>query len=987
MEEEKNELNDNKSNKSKKKSIESNELKEPIYKMTIESEKGRKEIINIYPNSKPEEIAYNFCKENNLDFKTLELMISKVKILIETMSKKKDENEKENINSENDKKISYYNEPILEDSEEQQSLSTEKIKKTISFKEKVLQNMDKEKENEKENNKDNDNKDNLNINNCSNNNSNKNDNGNILGLNYFKINEDFKEKKILNNNKTSSVITNTINNCLELIEKEEKYFVSSSSTFSSKLGSSSFQNQNFSINSKENINLFNIDKDRDKDRVNQWSKRSSNSNNNNNIINPKIIISKSFINNIPPSINNNYLNMNSRNNCLTERNNTNSNLNLNLNKKENNKNELDTKSNKTVSDDHKYSNKIKSLKNSSITILKNSLNNNEYYINKQKEILKNNKNKNFQRIINMIKKNNIDINQISSENLTKNNNSKKAKRKVKNNNETKLINLNYKMKLNNNANYGLNNKVNNLKINPVNNNFKQSSKENIYYTDTDKDNFYSLSKNEENSTLNNLIKNSLSSHYIPSNKHPISENFNSIMHEINITILPKPRKTNNLQNKNLIILGNNNKSNKIKDRNYQTLSDVNKNKYSFPQDKKIKDLKNKILLNKNNDIIKSKQKNMNNNYDKKLSPRNESHKENNIKKKLNFLSNVNINSPLIMKDFFKESKFKKFKNNFKSPQHNHHSQMITKNFIIKKNKTNMCKDSFIKNNNKALLSQSSKNNNKNNYSSSFIKRRSGSFNDFNSNINNIFINLKYSNNKKNLVGQAYSDKFNLDGNSYLNHQQNKKNSTKKRNISHALSSTKVKYSSNSLDFKKSINETIDKSSQNNMNLNLNVTSENNNSYSLKNRKKTKSNNSKPIKNKFNNKCSSKSNLNKKRPCYLFIKSQNSSPPSTSRKKKKNHSTLLQNTSLTIGLLKRNKIANSLKNIFNFLSNKSNRIDIFKINKNNNIPDDIIKPIQHIIQNCEQSQGAISSKEFIMKGSLLFDKLTIEEQISILNFRK
>ena len=971
MEEEKNELNDNKSNKSLKKSNESNELKEPIYKMTIESEKGRKEIINIYPNSKPEEIAYNFCKENNLDFKTLELMISKVKILIETMAKKRDE--KENINSENDKKISYCNEPILEDSEEQQSLSTEKIKKTISFKEKALQIKDKEKE--KENNKDNDNKNDVN-----NNKSDKNDNGNNLGLNYFKINEDFKEKKILNN-KTSSVITSTINNCLELIEKEEKYFVSSSSTFSSKLGSSSFQNQNFSINSKENINLFNIDKD--KDKVNQMSKRSSNSNNNN--INPKIIISKSFINNIPPNINNNYLNMNSRNNCLTERNNTNSNL--NLNKKENNKNELNSKSNKTVSDDHKYSNKTKSLKNSSITVLKNSLNNNEYYINKQKEILKNNKIKNFQRIINMIKKNNIDINQISSENLIKNNNSKKTTRKVKNNNEPKLINSNYKMKLNNNTHYGLSNKVNNLKINPVNNNFKQSSKENIYYTDTDKDNFYSLSKNEENSTLNNMIKNSLSSHYIPSNKYPISENFNSIMHEINITILPKPRKTNNLQNKNLIILGNKNKNNKIKDRNYQTLSDVNKNKYSFPQDKKIRDLKNKILLNKSNDITKSKQKNMNNNYDKKLSPRNENHKENSIKKKHNFLSNVNINSPLIMKDFFKESKLKKFKNNFKSPQHNHHSQMIMKNFIIKKNKTNMYKDSFIKNNNKALLSQSSKNNNKNNYSSSFIKRRSGSFNDFNSNINNIFINLKYSNNKKNLVGQAYSDKFNLDGNSYLNQQQNKKNSTKKRNISHALSSTKVKYSSNSLEFKKSINETIDKSSQNNMNLNLNITSENNNSYSLKNRKKTKSNNSKPIKNKFNNKCSSKSNLSKKRPGYLFIKSQNSSPPSTSRKKKKNHSTLFQNSSLTIGLLKRNKIANSLKNIFNFLSNKNNRIDIFKINKNNNIPDDIIKPIQHIIQNCEQNQGAISSKEFIMKGSLLFDKLTIEEQISILNFLK
>ena len=132
------------------------------------------------------------------------------------------------------------------------------------------------------------------------------------------------------------------------------------------------------------------------------------------------------------------------------------------------------------------------------------------------------------------------------------------------------------------------------------------------------------------------------------------------------------------------------------------------------------------------------------------------------------------------------------------------------------------------------------------------------YNSLNANKNSIT-----ANNKKNLVGQAYLDKFNLDNNSYFNHQQNKNISTKKRNITHTLSSTKIKYSSNSLDFKKSINETIDKSSINNMNLNLNITSENN-SYSLKNQKKAKSNNSKPMKNKFNNKCSSNSNLSKKR---------------------------------------------------------------------------------------------------------------------------
>ena len=141
-----------------------------------------------------------------------------------------------------------------------------------------------------------------------------------------------------------------------------------------------------------------------------------------------------------------------------------------------------------------------------------------------------------------------------------------------------------------------------------------------------------------------------------------------------------------------------------------------------------------------------------------------------------------------------------------------------------------------------------------------------------------------------------------------------------------------------------------------------------------------------MKNKISNKCSSKNNLNKKRPCYLFIKSQNASSLSTSqKKKKKNHSTLIQNSSLTIGLLKKNKIANSLKNLFLYLSNKNNQIDIFKINKNK-IPEDAIKLVQYIIHNCEQNQRIITIKEFIMKGTLLFDSLTTEEQISILNFR-
>ena len=963
-------------NKTDKNSLKPIELNEPIYRMTIESEKGTKEVINIYPNSKPEEIAYNFCKDNNLDFQTLELMINQIKKLIKSI---------ETENKENIKKVAYLNEPILEDSEEQQSISTEKIKKTKSFKDNLIKNIEMEVEQELEKGK-------------MNNNNNDTNDIDKYKLNYIKIDENLKDREFKNHKKkTSSIITNAIINCLDLVEKEEKCCVSNNDTFSSKAGSSSLTSKHYSNNSKENINLFNIDKEKEKNN-NKIPKRESASNSNINIdINPKIIISKSFIKNLPSNINNNYLNFNNNNNYSMRENKTSI---IRIQQKNNNSNK-----NVVQSNDNKYSNKIKSLKNSRVNSPKYSFNNNnnysEYYNNKQKEIIKNSKNKSFQRIINMIKKNNVDINQISNENLTKNNSIKK--KNMKNDKKENMKNLSYKVKLNNNIFYGINNKANNLKINNVYSN-KHSSKENIYYIDTnEKDNFYSLSKNDDTSTLNNLIKNSMSSHYFSNNnisnnfsnnKNPKSENNNSIKHEINITILSSPKKLNNIQkNNNIIILGNNTKNTKGKNKNYQTLSNIDKKKYSLQQDRPLRDFKTKIVLTKNNDSSKLKQININYNYDKKkMSPINDSCNLNNIKKKYDFFNNnISLCSPSIIREFFNESNLKRYKNNFKSPNDKSNtSQTTMKNFIIKKYKTNMHKDSFINNNNKVLLNQSSRNNILNDYN-----QRCNSFNDFNSNINNIFINLKYSNNKKTSVEPMYLDKYNLDNNSYFKQHQNKKKITKKRNISYALSSNRIN-NSHSIHNKKSMNQTTDKAIINNMNLNLNITTEsNNNSYSVISKKKFyNSNNSSNnnsynninVKNKISNKCSSKNNLNKKRPCYLFIKSQNTSSLSTSqKKKKKNHSTLIQNSSLTIGLLKKNKIVNSLKNLFLYLSNKNNQIDIFKINKNK-IPEDAIKLVQYIIHNCEQNQRIITIKEFIMKGTLLFDSLTTEEQISILNFR-
>ena len=104
---------------------------------------------------------------------------------------------------------------------------------------------------------------------------------------------------------------NTINNCLELIEKEEKNMVSSISSLSSKIGSTSTHNLKKSINSKENINIFNIDKEKDKE----------NHNNNQHNNNRNIIISKSFINKIPKIITNNNILLNSINNNNNNKNN------------------------------------------------------------------------------------------------------------------------------------------------------------------------------------------------------------------------------------------------------------------------------------------------------------------------------------------------------------------------------------------------------------------------------------------------------------------------------------------------------------------------------------------------------------------------------------------------------------------------------------------------------------------------------------------
>lgn len=58
---------------------------EPLYVMTVELEKGKSENIKIYRDSKPDELAFDFCKLHNLDFSSLTYLTTQIKKLFETI--------------------------------------------------------------------------------------------------------------------------------------------------------------------------------------------------------------------------------------------------------------------------------------------------------------------------------------------------------------------------------------------------------------------------------------------------------------------------------------------------------------------------------------------------------------------------------------------------------------------------------------------------------------------------------------------------------------------------------------------------------------------------------------------------------------------------------------------------------------------------------------------------------------------------------------
>ena len=71
-------------------SMEEKEHKEPIFVMTLEVEEGNTKQLKIFSDSNSGEVAFDFCKENNLDYETLTNLKGQIDILFEQYKKEEE---------------------------------------------------------------------------------------------------------------------------------------------------------------------------------------------------------------------------------------------------------------------------------------------------------------------------------------------------------------------------------------------------------------------------------------------------------------------------------------------------------------------------------------------------------------------------------------------------------------------------------------------------------------------------------------------------------------------------------------------------------------------------------------------------------------------------------------------------------------------------------------------------------------------------------
>ena len=304
-------------------------------KMKINIGQQKSEDIIVTKYSKPEELAYNFCHNNNLDYKTLNWLIKKIKIIQKNKF----------VHRKNIFKTHPSTDKSKGKNNSQNNISTEELQKTNSCKIRKETNLEILSNNGLSSNNSTNEYDKYNILNSINSNYplfsiyNQNIIKNNIKKELCQCNISLSKNKNINNinssfnNSTNKIIRQTIKRCLEIVENEEKPFCSESNSEinkDSKLsklydksfgengsevksGSSSINNENIITNNKlfnhnSNVYYFNEEKNislnTNKDISHIKEENKYYNENNNNYIEDEILLDKeSFLSNNKININ------------------------------------------------------------------------------------------------------------------------------------------------------------------------------------------------------------------------------------------------------------------------------------------------------------------------------------------------------------------------------------------------------------------------------------------------------------------------------------------------------------------------------------------------------------------------------------------------------------------------------------------------------------------------------------------------------------
>ena len=132
-----------------------NNSKEPIYVMTLELDQNNSANLKIYTDSVPYELAYEFCKNNNLDYTSLNYLASEIENLMTTYNTKMNQESKlasdleDEIIELDEEQLSTEKNRNTEDKDKLNFLSSNrKFKESISIENELDENINNEEENE-----------------------------------------------------------------------------------------------------------------------------------------------------------------------------------------------------------------------------------------------------------------------------------------------------------------------------------------------------------------------------------------------------------------------------------------------------------------------------------------------------------------------------------------------------------------------------------------------------------------------------------------------------------------------------------------------------------------------------------------------------------------------------------------------------------------------------------------------------------------------